>query len=374
MIRHMWNKCALVSLALAACGSSHGTTDGGGGGGGGGDGGGDASLSCTLPAISLKVATLAGCDVAGTANGPRDYGLFSNPVNVAIGPSGVTYVADFDDSLLRKVETDGTVTTLLAIPTFVRPFGLQLSSTGTLWVETDGDDQGNESITTGTIWQVDPSTGDATVVIRDIGRPRGMALLGSGQIALADYEHHVIELLDPTQSPPTLTVLAGMMDVPGYAVGTGTAAQFNQPWDIALLQTGDLAVSDAENHLIRNVTLSGIVTDIAGTPGVPGNADGSLAIASFNEPKGLTTDAQGALYISEGLGHDVRKLVIGAGSSVQTVAGSGTMGWMDSDDPMQAQFYGVEGLDVSADGTRIVVADGNVGDDSPFNHVRVISP
>ncbi len=374
MIALMSNQCALVSLVLTACGSSHATTDGGIGDGHAGDGGGDAALSCTLPALSLKVATLSGCDVAGTANGPRDYGLFSNPVNVALGPSGVAYVADFDDGLLRKVETDGTVTTLVSRPDFVRPFGLQLSSTGTLWVETDGDDQGNLSINSGTIWQVDPSTGTATVIVRDIGRPRGMALLGNGQIALADYEHHVIELLDPSQSPPTVTVLAGMMDVPGYAVGTGSAAQFDQPWDIALLQTGDLAVSDAENHLIRNVTLAGVVTDIAGMPGVPGTADGSLAIASFDEPKGLTTDALGALYISEGGGHDVRKLILGAGASVQTIAGSGTMGWMDSDDPMQAQFDGVEGLDVSSDGTRIVVADGNVGDGSPFNHVRVISP
>jgi len=330
----------------------------------------DAAPACTLPVLTTHVATLSGCSQAGTADGPRGVALFSNPVNVALGGSGEAYVADFDSSRIRKVQPDGTVTTIIQQASFTHPFGMAFTPEGNLYVETDDDDNGLHTIASGTVWRIHPANATATVVARDLGRPRGLAVLPNGTIAMADYMHHVVEILDPATG--AVTVLAGMMDTAGYMDGVGSAAKFAQPWDVAVLGNGDLAVSDFDNQVIRRVTPGGVVSLYAGTVGTMGMADGTLLTATFDQPKGLAVDRAGNLYVTENGNHDVRR--VSAAGAVGRIAGSGTAGWVDSDTATAAELYGVEGLDVSADGTRIVVADGNVGDGTMFNHVRVVVP
>ncbi|HUJ62535.1 MAG TPA: hypothetical protein VLX92_28735 [Kofleriaceae bacterium] len=339
--------------------------DGGGGDDDGGSGSDGPAGPCQMPAIDLHVATLSGCADAGTADGPRGTARFSDPVNVALAHSGLAYIADFDSNLIRRIDTDGTTTTLISRPDFSRPFGLTLSVDGYLYVETDDDDMHMHSSETGTIWKVDPAGGSATVIVRDIGRPRGLAFIPDGRLAIADHMHDVVELLDVTTG--TLTVLAGMRDVAGHVNATGTAAEFAEPYDV-VPYNGDLVVTDLDNNVLRRVTLTGVVTDFAGT-GASGHDDEVYASATFAQPKGAAVDATGAIYVTEALNHDVRKLT---GGSVTTLAGSTLPGWLDTDTPAQAMFYGVEGLDVSSDGARVVIADGDVGDGMPYNRVREV--
>src|SRR5436190_836478 len=86
---------------------------------------------------------------------------------------------------------------------------------------------------TGTIWRIDPVAHTGVVIARDLGRPRGLAVLADGRIAMADYTHHVVTLLDPQTG--TQTPLAGMFDIPGHANGLGRYAQFAQPYDLVVL-------------------------------------------------------------------------------------------------------------------------------------------
>jgi DNA-binding beta-propeller fold protein YncE len=305
---------------------------------------------CDLPPLSLKIATLTGCAEAGTADGVRGDARFSNPVNVVLSASGIAYVADFDNKQLRKVEPTGKTTTLVALP---HPFGMAFAPDGFLIVETDDDDMGQHSTTSGTVWRVDPATGAATVIARDIGRPRGLAVLPDGNIALADQAHDVIEVLDPTTG--IASTLAGTLDVTGHVNATGELARFSQPWDL-VYWNGDLIVSEVDNGDLRRVTLAGVVTDM-------------VAPQTFDQPQGIGVDSAGDIFITEwGATHKVVEL---SGGTLSLVAGS-SEGYADSDDPNAAQFYGVEGLDVSPDGSTIVVADGNHGDGNPFNHMRVI--
>jgi DNA-binding beta-propeller fold protein YncE len=329
----------------------------------------DSSLDpCVLQGLDLAAATLSGCADAGTADGARGIARFSNPVNVVLYPSGNAYVADFDSSRLRKVNPDGTTTTIVARADFSRPFGMIDTPDGYLYVETDDDDLGMHGDNTGTLWKVNPATGEAHVLVRDHQRPRGLALLPDGRLATCDYVHHVIELVTPDTG--FVTLLAGVLDIAGHINSpTGTAATFSQPWDLVLDTNGDLIVTEFANHVLRKVTLAGEVTDFAGT-GVAGHKDGTLAEAQFSNPKGITIDASGAIYVSEQGNHDLRKIENGM---VTTVAGTLAGGYADAADPMQAAFYAVEGLDVSADGKRLVIADGNNGDGMPFNHVRVVT-
>lgn len=324
---------------------------------------------CTLPELTLTAATLAGCSSSGTTDGPRGVARFNNPVNVALGPSGIAYIPDFDSSRLRKVDPAGNTSTILVSPQFNRPFGIIMLPDGFLYVESDDDDLAHHGPETGMIWKVNPATGEATVVLRDHGRPRGLALLPDGRIATTDYIHDVIEIVDPLTG--TATPLAGVRDIYGHNNSPdGSTATFDEPWDLVLDQNGDLIVSEFTNNVLRRVTLAGEVTDFAGT-GTGGHMDGTLAAAQFFNPKGLAIDASGAIYVSEAGNHMIRKI---ANGMVSTVAGTSGGGYHDDNDPLAAAYYGVEGLDVSADGTRIVVADGNNGDAMPFNHIRVITP
>src|SRR5579862_5975082 len=73
------------------------------------------------PPFTNGVSTLAGAAEANDVDGDRDVARFDNPVNVAYGPDGNVYVADFDNSKLRVVTADGTTSTIIAQATFIRP-------------------------------------------------------------------------------------------------------------------------------------------------------------------------------------------------------------------------------------------------------------
>src|SRR3954469_3956918 len=116
----------LATLAFAGCGFDNNNGDDGNGS----DGGSDDTGPCILPDLGLTADTLSGCSDPGTTDGPRGTAKFNNPVNVALGPSGIAYVVDFDSSLLRKIDQDGTVTTLFQDPRFNRPFGIIMAPNG----------------------------------------------------------------------------------------------------------------------------------------------------------------------------------------------------------------------------------------------------
>jgi len=329
----------------------------------------DAGVADARPTDAVPftngVGTLAGAGEAGATDGDRDVARFSNPVNLLVGVDGTLYVADFDNGSVRAVDRAGTVSTLISQPGFVRPFGLAQSATGVLYVETDNDPAGAHTPTSGTVWRVDAGT--ATVVAANLGRPRGLAVLADGRIATSDYAHHVIRLLDPDTGASTL--LAGMLDVPGYVDAAGTAARFSQPYGIAERADGLLVVADHGNHRLRLVNVAtGETTTLAGN-GTPGFVDGALATAEFNKPQGIAIDSVGTLYISDADNYRVRRI---QGTTVDTIAGNGQGGYLDDDDRLAAELYGLEGLSVSPDGAMVFVADGNRGEDVPYNRVRYI--
>lgn len=376
---------ALTMLVAAAC---TGTTSGGDDDGGDGavppidaagdldarpdaaidaaiDAGVDAPLApCDMPAMGEEVTTLAGCPSAGAVDGVRGMARFANPVNVLAG-DGEVYVADFDNGRIRAVAPDGATRTLVMASAFRRPFGLALHA-GVLYVSTDDNDLGQHSGSTGTVWRVDLASGAATVVARDLGRPRGLAALPDGRLVLADYVHHTVSLLTPTTGE--VVALAGARDQPGYVDGRGAAARFDGAYGVALLADGRIAVADYNNHRVRAVTLSGDVTTLAGT-GARGHADGAAATATFGSPQALATDGAGRLYVSDTDSFTVRVLADGA---VATVAGAGIGGWLDGP-RLTAQFWGLEGLAVAPDGRTLWVADGSRGEDVPYHRVRRVA-
>jgi len=360
----------VLSLGLAAL---VGCTDSGGGGDDtiGGDGGVDPGGM--RPAVTdTGASTLAGWDNPGYQDGNRQVNLFNNPVNVAFGPDDRVYVADFDNSKLRAVDLNGNASTVIATQKFSRPFGLAFVGT-TLYVSTDRDCNGQQDSfesnqqLKGAIWKVDTNAKTATCLMDNLGRPRGLAALKDGRLAVADYAHHDIRIYDPSNN--TISPLAGTRDQKGFADGAGAAAMFDTPYALVQRADGKLVVTDYGNHKIRIVGLDGSVATMGGS--TAGFADGGMAGAKFNHPHGITIDENGDIFVSDEENYRIRK-ISADGSSIQTVAGNGSGGAKDSENALEAQFYGLEGVAVAPDGKTVFVADGNRGEDMQYNRIRIV--
>ena len=339
--------------------------------------GGDACVAAPSPAVapdmvtfqpSATVTTVAGSDAYGTTDGPGATATFANPVGVIIEPSGSLLVADYDDNTIRRIAADGTVSTLTKQPGFAQPFGLGYGKNGDLFVSTDYDPSGMKDAHSGTLWRLDTVTGVATAMASDMGRARNFAAVPDGRLAVTNYQNNRLYMVDPATGNPM--ELAGN-DNAGcitFADGAGPAASFNVPYGVVVLSDGRIIVADRSNHRLRAVTVDGVVTTYAGDGGI-GTIDGPMLQARFDGPQGLAVDSQDNVFVTDSGAHRIRR--VGADGTVTTIAGSGTAGWQDGAGT-DAQFFGQEGIAVTADGLTVYVADGTGGEGAVNNRVRKI--
>lgn len=148
--------------------------------------------------------------------------------------------------------------------------------------------------------------------------PWDIAPFGDGY-AITDSGNNVVRYLN--LSDGTVTTLAGSGSE-GAKDDTGTSATFDRPTGLVSDGEGGLYVADSDNHLIRYIDASGVVTTYAGS--TEGMADGSLTAAKFCDPTGLAY-ADGVLYVADTGNHRICKIVDG---QVTTLVG-GTDGYAD---------------------------------------------
>lgn len=319
------------------------------------------------PPFTAGTSTLAGRALPGYLDGSRDVARFADPVNVAYR-DGRVYVADFDNNKIRVIDAATHETsTLIDQAGFERPFGLAFAGDGTLYISTDNDPDGGHSQASGSIWRVAPGGQTAVLIARAIGRPRGLAVLPDGRLAATDYIHHVVELIAP--STGGVTLLAGAWDQPGLVDASGTDARFSAPYGLAVRGDGALVIADFDNHEIRVVTLDGAATTLAGV-GAPGFHDGTAGSAMFSRPQGVAIAGNGDIFVTELGNNRIRRI---SGTTVETVAGNGIAGFLDHDDPLSSQLFGLEGLAVVPDGSMLYVADGGRGELLPYNRIRQVA-
>lgn len=93
-----------------------------------------------------------------------------------------------------------------------------------------------------------------------------------------------------------LTLLAGSVNTPAAADGVGSAARFNGIASLAVDGAGNVLVADKQNHAIRKITPSGLVTTVVGQLGKVGGSVGALP-GTLWLPNKVAVDAKGVLYI-----------------------------------------------------------------------------
>ncbi len=125
-----------------------------------------------------------------------------------------------------------------------------------------------------------------------------------GNIYVADDGRSTVRKITPTG---VVTTVAGTPGVHSFANGTGASALFNYPKGICFAPSGNIYVADTYNHRIREVTPAGVVTTFAGS-GVIGSLNGTGPAATFNYPMGMCADPSGNLYVIEPTSTRIRKI------------------------------------------------------------------
>lgn len=152
-----------------------------------------------------------------------------------------------------------------------------------------------------------------------------------------------------------LDLLAGSNGGAGSVDGTGMAAKFNCPQGMAVDASGNVYVADYGNAKIRMITPAGVVTTLAGS-GASGYADGTGSAASFSGPYDLAVDLAGNIYVADGL--RVRKIDTTPARNVTTLAGGGAPGYTDGAGGA-ARFGSATGIAVDLSGNVYVADSGN---------------
>ena len=165
-----------------------------------------------------------------------------------------------------------------------------------------------------------------------------------------------------------ITTVAGT-GTAGYSGdgGAATAAQIHKPFGVITDRSGNLYISDDNNQRIRKVNPSGIITTIAGTGTTGYSGDGGAATAArLNSPTGIAFDAAGNLYIAEYTNCVIRKVTLSG--IISTVAGTGTTGYSGDGGPATAAKLNLPvGLMFDRAGNMYIGDQGN-------NRVRKITP
>jgi sugar lactone lactonase YvrE len=306
-----------------------------------------------IDAATGIITTVAGLGYGGAYagdNGPALSALLSYPGVVAYDRSGNMFIADTYNQRIRKIDAaTGLLTTVAgngtagysgdngaaASATLRYPAGIACDAVGNVYVA----DTENSRIR-----KIDAETGIISTIAGDgmsgysgdngpatsatLNYPLGIAFDGAGNLYMADQWSSRIRKVDI--STGIITTVAGSA-ASGYSGdnAAATAASLNVPKGVALDAAGNIYIADSSNHRIRKVdAVTGVITTVAGTGSLGYSGDNGPAIAAaLFYPKGVAVDAAGSfVYIADSNNYRIRKVETATGV-ISTVAGNGSRGF-----------------------------------------------
>lgn len=219
------------------------------------------------PTYLRSVSTMAGNGEPGYVNGAASVAQFNFPNDLVLDSKGNAYVSEFNNHTIRKITTDGLVTTFAG----------------------NGVAGYNDGIGTSA----------------QLYRPAGLAIDHNGVIYVSEWESQRIRKITPDGN---VTTMAG--GVQGLKDGYYTDARFNQPDGLAVDRNGFVYIADNKNHAIRCMSPEGWVITLAGD-GSQGFINGSGLQSRFAYPGGIAIDDTGALFVADTYNFAIRKVLVG---------------------------------------------------------------
>jgi len=183
---------------------------------------------------------------------------------------------------------------------------------------------------------------------------QGVVSDSSGNLFVSDMNNHTIRKITSPTSTATVSTFAGVAGTSGTSNGISTAAYFNYPRGIAIDSSGNIYVADTSSSTIRTITSAGVVTTLAGSASTNGYTNGTSTAAYFNYPAGVATDGT-YVFVADTTNNQIRKIVISTGV-VTTLAGnsSGTSGYINATGT--SAYFNLP-IGIATDGTNVYVAD-----------------
>jgi sugar lactone lactonase YvrE len=200
-------------------------------------------------------------------------------------------------------------------------------------------------------------SGDAGPAIdAQLNSPYSTAVDSSGNVYIADFGNYVVRKVSPAGTITTFagTGTSGTSGVGGYA----TSAQLMGPTALAADSSGNIYIADGPGNRVLKVLTSGIIVQFAGSATASSLGDGGPATSALlNYPFALAVDASGNIYIADTGNHRVRKV---AGGVITTVAGNGTLGFTGDSGPATAAMLNApQGVTVDSSGNIYISDTGN---------------
>jgi sugar lactone lactonase YvrE len=183
--------------------------------------------------------TLAGrAGEAGTNDGAAAIARFFLPNGIAVDSNTNVYVSDYGNNTIRKITSDGLVTTLAGRPGYY------------------GSADGAGSAAGFGVW---PGYG-----------AWGVAVDSAGNVFVADHNNMTIRRVTPLG---VVTTIAGNPGQSGSADGEGSTARFNSAYGVAVDSWGNVYVADTLNN---RITKGAPVLQFDTSAGCAGVADSSF--------------------------------------------------------------------------------------------------
>jgi len=340
--------------------------------------------------LARVITTVAGNGALTGFSG--DFGLataaeLNGPWDVVADAEGDLFIADEFNHRIRKVTADGIITTVAGngafgfsgdggLATAARlssPRGLALDAKGSLFFADQGNGRIRKMNTEGVITTV---AGTATAGFSGDGGPASAARLnipndvavdGAGNLFIADSGNNTIRKVTPDGVITTVAGVAGPFTGNGFFEeggfsgddGPAISAHLYYPQGVAVDVEGNLFIADTVNNRIRKINPAGVITTVAGNGEFGFSGDGGLATAArLNHPSGVTLDGVGNLFIADNFNHRIRR--VSPSGIISTVAGDGIRGFSGDGGPgTAAQLNFPLGVAVDVEGNLFIADSAN---------------
>ncbi len=277
------------------------------------DAGNDVIRKISLSGTISRVAGTTGTAGYTGDGGAGTSATISGPVAIAFDAAGNMYFSESGNSLIRKVDTSGNISTYKALG--FAPGGIAIDGTGNIYI---ADPANNK------VWKLDTSqnlsafagtgtaayTGDSgAATSATLNAPATVATDTLGNVFIADTGNSAIRKVS---SSSTITTVAGN-GTAGFSGdgGAATSAMLDHPLGIVVDPIHDLFITDTNNQVIREVNSAGVILTIGGTHGSAGYSgdNGPGLLAHVSKPAFPLLDLVSfTLYFADVNNFAVRKL------------------------------------------------------------------